>query len=935
MKNTLHPFLTTMLIAASTLFTQAYGQGQKLSELNYPPNDTHVTFTESNLPIVIITTDAILSRTERALGHMVVINNGSGKINYVDLKEHSDQTIECDLPISIKWRGSTSFGENESRSKKPMSIKTLVAGTTSLENAKKEKVKLLDMGKDNDWVLLAPWQDVSYVRDILTMVMAQGGSTFAPQMRYCEVIFNNIYYGVYILSERATKGKKRLNLWDYGCDADDKPLTEEDNTGDFQVEIDRPYNHYTNEEEPHFTSKYHPVWNNGTEITDKYITYQYKHPEEEDFADLGDAARQAVHTAIDQMEESFRTSTYTSDYPNYIDINSFIDYEIAQEVSNNIDGYRLSTPMWKYSETHAKATGDNAKWKIALWDFNIAYGHNDGYYYFPSRNDWRYTANNIMDDNDSDDEQLIPFYWYKLMNDNAYVQQLKERYTKRRKLNYTNKRVTAICDSLRNLLNLGAVDRDNDAWNNKFLNWSSEIDRVSSFTTNRLKWMDDRWLIASTDPDDPDQPITTGKAEPLTIASGYNMDVICEDRNNINGTVTTGNYAGIDGSGYVFYTYSVRQSGELCKDDGLYSNENANYFVNVADVNALVMKNDLTNEGTLTLDMPAKLHKLYVTGTSADGSSNVKVTVNYSDKTSTSTTFTLPDWSNSTGASVAVKNLGRMAAIANWNGEAGKFSSENKFNIFELAISTDDTKSVSSVSFSRTSGTSTAIFSLSGVYASTDFQLAGTTFWKDNSWNTLCLPFDVEDIKDTPLEGATIKTLEKSEFNDGVLSLTFTEGKLTELNAGVPYIVKWEESVNEDNPTFKDVVVKGEEQPAVTDYVDFIGKYEEITLEGGDYTALYLGANNTLYYPAENHDITIKPYHAYFQLKGSAAGENGSKNIRAINIDYNDDPQGIQTIFAPTNELIDYWYTLDGRRLDEKPTARGIYLHQGRRVMIK
>ena len=52
-------------------------------------------------------------------------------------------------------------------------------------------------------------------------------------------------------------------------------------------------------------------------------------------------------------------------------------------------------------------------------------------------------------------------------------------------------------------------------------------------------------------------------------------------------------------------------------------------------------------------------------------------------------------------------------------------------------------------------------------------------------------------------------------------------------------------------------------------------------------------------------------------------------------LDFNDDPQDIQKIVASTNELIDYWYTLDGRRLDEKPTARGIYLHQGRRVMIK
>ena len=54
-----------------------------------------------------------------------------------------------------------------------------------------------------------------------------------------------------------------------------------------------------------------------------------------------------------------------------------------------------------------------------------------------------------------------------------------------------------------------------------------------------------------------------------------------------------------------------------------------------------------------------------------------------------------------------------------------------------------------------------------------------------------------------------------------------------------------------------------------------------------------------------------------------------------MSLDFNYDPQGIQTFVAQTNELIDYWYTLDGRRLDQKPTARGIYLHQGRRVMIK
>ncbi len=934
MKKFFTRLLATMLIAAPTLFTQAYGED--IIQSNYPPKNKNVSFTESNLPIVIISTDAVLSRTDRALGHMVVINNSNG-LNYPDTVTHKGQTVECDLPISIKWRGSTSFGNDGTQTKKPISIKTLKAGTTSLENAKKQKVSLLGMGSDNDWCLLAPWQDKSYVRDILTMVMARDGYVFAPQMRYCEVVFNEIYYGVYILCERATKGKKRLNLWDYGKDGDDKPLAEEDKTGDFQVEVDRPYNFFTLEQEPHYTSKYHPVWTNGVEITDKYITYQYKHPEEEDFAELGEEAREAVHTAIDQMEESFRTSTYTKDYPNYIDINSFIDFEIAQEVSNNIDGYRLSTPMWKYSETHAKASAGNAKWKFALWDFNIAYGHTAGNYYEPSRSDWRFTANDIMDDYNSDDAQLIPFYWYKLMNDNAYIEQFKARYTERRQKNYSDARVQAICDSLKAILNQGAVTRDNSAWSGNFNGWQGEITKVASFTTTRLEWMDAAIELLAGTTEDPDDPSITGPAVPLAIASGYNMDVICESKDNMSSTVTTdGNY-GIDNLHYVYYTTPVRDNGvgALCDNDGLYSSENAQYYINVAGNNALVMKEDnQITGGTLTLESPTKLKKLYVTGTSADGTSNVNVTVNYTDGTSSSTTkFYMPDWGGTDGATVVVTDLGRMLVTD------GSFWHRDHFSIFEIAITADATKEVSSVSFSRTSGTSTAIFSISGIPVTTDFQLTGTTFWKDNSWNTICLPFDVDDITGTPLEGAIVKTLESSDFKDGALSLTFTSENLTSLKAGVPYIMKWnvDKEDQDYDPTFEGVVLKEEEEhPAVTEFVDYIGKFNEIELNGGDHTVLYLGANNTLYYPAEGSHIIINPYHAYFKLKGITAGDgSGAKNIRAINIDFNDDPQGIQTIVTPTNELIDYWYTLDGRRLDEKPTARGIYLHQGRRVMIK
>ena len=924
MKRNLLLLHTLMLIVASTFFTPTYGQDTGLADDNYPPFDKNVTFTESNLPIVIISTENVLNRNNRVMGHMIVINNPEENLpNYVDTLAHPNQTIECNLPIALKWRGNTSFGGDDKQTKKPISMKTLKQDAT-LVTDDKQKVSLLGMGKDNDWVLLAPWQDKSYVRDVLTMVLAQGGYTFAPKMRYCEVIFNGIYYGVYILSEQVSKGASRLNLWDYGKgkDAEGNTITFNDPTGDFHVEIDRPK--ISDGIEQFYRSQYHPTTSDGQVYEDKYVTYEYKYPEYEDFEALGITHEETVDKAIADMEDAFAASDYKERYADFIDINSFIDYEIAQEVSNNIDAYRLSTPMWKYSKTHAQISGGNDKWKFALWDFNIAYGHVFGHYFDPWREDWRYTANDIM----WNDSQLIPFYWYKLMNDVAYIDKFNARYAQRRQNSYTDDRVEFICDSLKNLLDQGAVERDNLAWDNNFISWKDDISTVIDFTKSRIAWMDYEITQLAGSPDDLGDPDIIGVAEPLAIDSGYNMDVICEDYDNISGTISLSDYSGIDKAHNVFYTSAVREEAALCNNDGMFSSEHADYFVNVYENNALLMKPDFETDGMLTLSSPTKLKKLYLAGTGANGGNKVYVTIYYSDGSSTSPyLFYLPDWENTEGANVAVSELGRMST-------SGVLSSYNHLNVFEIAISTDATKEVSSVGFRLKSGACASIFSLSGIAPTTDFTLAGTTFWKNGSWNTLCLPFDIKNIENTPLEGADVKTLESSDFYNNTLELKFTEN-LTSLEAGKPYIVKWENGNNVDDPTFNGVVLKEKETPIVTKDVDFIGKFTSFTLEQDDNTVLYFGDNNTLYFPIT--DITFNPYHAYFQLKnGITAGrKSGNRYIRAINIDFNDEPQGIHNVVAPSNQLIDYWYTLDGRCLSEKPIVPGIYLHKGCRVMIK
>ena len=924
-----------------------------LEERNYPPFDISVDLSSSNLPLVIISTDEMLSRYDRKFGKMTVINNPDGN-NSPDLDGNPDQHLDFDGPVSIKWRGNTSFGD-DNQTKKPISIKTLRSDATGIDG-KKQAVSLLGMGADNDWCLLAPWQDKSYSRDILTQQLARGGQVFTPQMRLCEVFLNDVYYGVYILCERATTGAARLDLWTFGKDAEGNAIS--DLTGDFLVEIDRGYNPFLSVEEPHYQSPHHPVNSagqpyDGNGLAERYISYQYGYPEESDFDEdkLGDGARQAVEDAISLMEDSFCSDDDAVHYADHIDVLSFIDFEIAQEVANNIDGYRLSTPLWKHSTTHARAKGGNDKWKFALWDFNLGYGNAN--YYEATGDVWRYAANDIMCSADGDGN-LIPFFWHTLMNDEAYTKQLVIRYTERRQTAYSDERVTAICDSLRDLLDQGAALRDNQAWSGQFEQWSNEIEMVKQYTEGRLQWIDQTLY----DPDAEHFDPSTFTMHPVE-AYGYNMDVICENPDDIGATVSSGEGYGIDKDGWVFYTSEVKDEGSLCTYDGDFQSERTTYHTDVEKPNALVLgdgqlggnddDNDgdddsqLQRDGTLHISDPVKARRIFFTATAANGAGKLSVTANYTDGSqSDDFTFFVPDWAHG-GAAVAVDGLGRMLSRQFGDKAPGTLSESNKFKLFEFSFLTDFNKQVESLTFESSPANPDenpdcriAIFTVAAQVPFTDLTLAGTTLWKDGSWNTLCLPFELSSLSGTPLEGATVKTLESSSFSGGDLTLNFSNN-LSSIEAGKPYIVKWESGSNDDNPTFHDVVILRDIAPAETEWVDFIGSFSPITLEAQRRDVLYLGDASTLYYPTA--DITINPYHAYFQLKQDlTVGGSESAPIRTLRLNFGDEETGIEEVNGYGLWVNGYgagWCTLDGRRLLDKPSSPGIYIHNGRKVLIK
>ncbi|MBE6264335.1 MAG: hypothetical protein E7104_10405 [Prevotella sp.] len=226
--------------------------------------------------------------------------------------------------------------------------------------------------------------------------------------------------------------------------------------------------------------------------------------------------------------------------------------------------------------------------------------------------------------------------------------------------------------------------------------------------------------------------------------------------------------------------------------------------------------------------------------------------------------------------------------------------------------------------------------------------LKGHKLYKDGEWNTLCLPFDVKDFKGTPLEGATVKEFLTTSNLDanGVLTLNFKE--VAAMKAGKPYIVKWDVksakslrlrggNAEINDPTFVDVTITNTQPIAVVSEdgsVTFVGHYSPFKV--GD---TFKGDDGNLYeiLTLEDADIpsylkssrTLSSFSDYFYVPTS----NNTPKVTTFVFD-GTTKTGITSVQSD-NVQADSWYTLDGRKLNKKPTVEGVYIHGGSKVVIK
>ena len=423
-----------------------------------------VNFQSSNLPIIKINTNgAAILDSVKIVATMQVIDNGFGVLNYV-----TDEPNNYNNLIGIELRGSTS---QELSPKKPYSIETRKADGESNND-----VSLLGLPVESDWVLLAPYSDKSLMRDALTYQLAASFMPYASRSRFCEVTLNGEYLGVYVLLEKVKRDKNRVNI-----DKLEPNETANDAlTGGYILKIDKE----TGGVSDGFASEHRPKSNSYQTI---YFQYHYPKPDV-----IVAEQKTYIRGVVRNFENVLKSEGYKDSltgYRKYAEIGSFIDFMLVNELTKNVDGYRLSTYFYKNKDSQ------DGRLKMGpVWDFNIALA-NANYCEGEKVEGWAKDFNKTC----PDDYWLLPFWWERFFADEKFVRQARLRWQDLRKNQLTNENVTNKIDSLKNLLSQAQV-RNFEKW--KILNqwqwpnayvggtYGNETEYLKNWLLARMAWLD-------------------------------------------------------------------------------------------------------------------------------------------------------------------------------------------------------------------------------------------------------------------------------------------------------------------------------------------------------------------------------------------------------------------------------------------------------------
>lgn len=421
----------------------------------------HGQLESSNLPILVVNTfGQPLNADFKITAHLGAIENGPGNLNsLIDPYNHYDGYI------AIKYRGSSSL----SFPKKGFSVETRNADMSN------NNVELLGLPKENDWVLHGPYSDKSLMRNALAYRLAESFMEYAPRTRFCELVIDGDYQGVYLLVERIKRDKRRLDIGNLTPDI----VSGDELTGGYILKKDK-----FDDSDRVFTSQ-HPPQEGAWQQTH----YVFHYPKA---ANINEEQAAYMEQYIHQFENMLLSGSFADSLQGYrawIDVQSFIDFLLVQEISRNVDGYRISTYLYKDRDSR------DPRLKMGpVWDFNLGFS-NVNYCTGPGTEGWVYRFNDYC----PDDFWIIDFWWDRLLSDPWFACQLQLRWKALRENQLSDERLSFVVDSMANLLSDAQV-RNFQRWPilNEYvwpnpewgLSYPEEVDRLHYWLLNRVAWMD-------------------------------------------------------------------------------------------------------------------------------------------------------------------------------------------------------------------------------------------------------------------------------------------------------------------------------------------------------------------------------------------------------------------------------------------------------------
>jgi hypothetical protein len=426
-------------------------------------NAQGISIFSTDLPLIIIDTEGkTIVDDPKISAKMKIVNNSSG------VNRFTDAASDFSGNVGIELRGSSSIGYPQ----KPWLFETRDAAGQNLD------VSILGLPLEKDWILLSNYNDKSLMRNILGFKIFEKLGNYAPRAKLVDVILNNEYQGIYVLTEKIKQDTNRVDI----AKLKKEDISGEELTGGYIFKID-----YWNSSNS-WQSPYSPIG-----YPNYKIHFVYHDP---DWDVLTSQQKNYLKNYVTSFEQVLYSTNFQDEiqgYANFIDVKSFIDYFLVSEIARNNDGFKKS--QYFHKDKSGKIVAG------PVWDFDWAWKNINECFIFKATDGsgWAYKVNDCNPDVKS------PDWMARLFNDDNFKNKVNCSYFDARSNQISNDVVFGMIDSLYNVVknaqvkhfqkwqilgrNVGAPEIDAQP-----ATYQGEVDKLKNWITLRLNWLDNNMM---------------------------------------------------------------------------------------------------------------------------------------------------------------------------------------------------------------------------------------------------------------------------------------------------------------------------------------------------------------------------------------------------------------------------------------------------------